>query len=63
MENSKEIPMVSDHKKFIQTEVYAMNLHIALCRALGDVRPENDIAFEWIHDNAERFRHDFIMAF
>ena len=62
METSKQVPMVTDHLKFIQSEVYAINWHIAAVKFLGDPRPENEIALEWIQDNAERFRADFIMA-
>jgi hypothetical protein len=63
MENSKKISEVSDHEKFIQTEVYAMNLHVALSRTYGDNRSENEIVLEWIQDNAESFRSDFVMAY
>jgi len=62
MENSKKIPMVSDHHKFINTEIYAMNFHVAFCRATGDNRSENEILLEWIDENAARFREGFIMA-
>ena len=62
METSKQVPMVTDYQEFIQSEIFAINWHIATCKVLGDSRSENEIAMEWIKANAARFRADFIMA-
>lgn len=56
------ISMVQNYQQFIRSEVFAINFHIAARRALGDNRPENDIAIEWIEKNAESFRNNFVLA-
>ena len=58
----KKIPKVKDFNKFINTEIYAINWHSAVSRVLGDNRSENEIVMEWITENAEKFRNDFIMS-
>lgn len=35
------------------TEIFAINYHIALCQHMGDSRPEQEILLEWIEGNAE----------
>jgi len=62
METLKKIPMVKDPHKFINTEIFQMNLYIAVCRVAGDTRLDNDILLEWIKDNAAKFRKDFVMV-
>lgn len=56
------ISIVQNYQQFIRSEVFAINFHIATCRATGDNRPENDIAIEWIEKNAESFRGNFVLA-
>jgi hypothetical protein len=62
METKIKIPEVKDNQKFIQTETYAINHYIALCRTLGDNRTENEIVLEWIDENAARFRENFVLV-
>lgn len=57
-----KVPMVKNHTKFINTEIFQMNLYIAACKATGDIRSENDILIEWVKDNAAKFRRNFVLA-
>jgi len=52
--------MVKNHTNFINSEIFRMNLYLSLCRVAGDTRDENEIFIEWIQDNAESFRNDFV---